>query len=128
MKYKFDLGDDDSLILVDAEIDEMPFTLAIDTGATHTVIDLTSLLISGYSMSDIKGTVHIETAKGAIEAYIFEIENFKAIGKTIQNLIVCSYDFLANSVFINIDGVIGLDFYRGNILTIDFKRNTINLE
>jgi hypothetical protein len=128
MEYRFDLEDEDSLILVDAEIDELPFTLAVDTGATHTVIDLTSLLLTGYSVSDNIGIVPLETGKGSIDAYVFKIAEFYALGKKIHNFKVCAYDFLSNSVLVNIDGVLGLDFYKGNILNIDFERKRISLK
>ncbi len=128
MEFKFNLPDDESLILVDSEINDLPFTLAIDTGATHTVIDLTALLMAGYSLSDAKGSVPLETAKGIIEAYIFEVDYFYVLGKKKTKFKVCSYDFLVNRVLVNIDGVLGLDFYRGSVLTIDFQKSVIILK
>jgi hypothetical protein len=126
--FYFELEDEDSLILVDAEIDELPITLALDTGATHTVIDLTALLMAGYSVRDAKGTLPMETAKGVIDALVFEVQVFSALNKTIRVFEICSYDFLANSVLANIDGVLGLDFYRGGVLIIDFKQQEITLK
>ena len=64
MEYQFERNSEDSLVLVDAVVQDLPFTLAIDTGATHTVIDLTAMLMAGYSLGDATGTVSLETAKG----------------------------------------------------------------
>lgn len=89
MEYKFEREDEESLILIDAEIDELPFTLALDTGATHTVIDLTSLPLSGYSVSEHIGIVPLETGKGTIDAYVFRIAKFTALNKTLYNFTVC---------------------------------------
>ncbi len=125
MEFNFILPNEDSLILVDSEINDLPFTLAIDTGASHTVVDLTALLMAGYSLSDSKGTIPMETAKGNIDAHIFEVDYFYALGREINKFKVCSYDFLANQVLVNIDGVLGLDFYRGKVLTLDFLRSKI---
>ena len=66
--YRFRRDDEDSLIFVYAEVGAEPATLALDTGATHTVIDLTILLMAGYTTNDIVKTVEMETAKGVIEA------------------------------------------------------------
>lgn len=127
IERRFELTDEDSLVLVDIELYDLPFTLAVDTGATHTVIDLTALLMAGYALKDAKGIVQMETAKGILDAYIFEVSEFKALGITLHNFSVCSYDFLANSVLASIDGVLGLDFYKGKVLTIDFQKFIIKL-
>ncbi len=126
--HHFELLDEDSLILVDIMLHDLPFTLAVDTGATHTVIDLTALLMAGYSLKEAKGTIQIETVKGVIDAYLFEVREFIALGISLKNFSVCSYDFLANSVLATIDGVLGLDFYKGRVLTIDFQKFTITLK
>ena len=128
IEHHFELIDEDSLVLIDIILDGLPFTLALDTGATHTVTDLTTMLIAGYSLSDAKGTVQMERAKGIIDAYIFEVTAFSALGVATKKFTVCSYDFLANSVLASIDGVLGLDFYKNKVLTIDFKRYTIKLQ
>ena len=71
--YNFHRYDPDSLILVYARVNQERATLALDTGATHTVIDLTVLLMAGYSIKDSKEVVPMETAKGTIDAYVFNL-------------------------------------------------------
>jgi predicted aspartyl protease len=73
-KFPFELYDEDSLITIDASIDKQAIRLALDTGASHTVIDLTALILAGYSLDKAVGTVELETAKGAVEAYLFKIK------------------------------------------------------
>ena len=41
---------DESLIIIDAKINDSVLHLAFDTGATHTVIDLTALLVAGVEL------------------------------------------------------------------------------
>ena len=125
--YNFQGDDADSLILVAARADYERTTLALDTGATHTVIDLTVLLMAGYTPKDVLKTVPMETAKGTIVAYVFRLSKLTCLGITLTNKEVCSYDFLANNVLTALDGVLGLDFFEGCSLNIDFVDNTISI-
>ena len=45
--YKFELPDEDSLIILKGKIANDNLSLALDTGASHTVIDLSTLLLAG---------------------------------------------------------------------------------
>jgi predicted aspartyl protease len=86
--------------------------LVLDTGASHTIIDLTKLLLLGYRVSDNIGMVKFETAKGEVDAFVFKTKFLKALGISKKNITVCSYDFLGNNVLTEIDGVLGLDFLK----------------
>lgn len=125
--FEFDLEGEDSLIKVDAELGHSDFALALDTGATHTVIDLTVMYMNGFSLKDAIRSVEFETAKGTVLAYIFKVKNLKALGLNRKNIEVASYDFMGNNVLLDIDGVLGLDFLKGKELTISFKNFTISL-
>ena len=46
-KFRFKFDNQDDLVLVDAIINGYQIKLALDTAATHTVIDTTALMISG---------------------------------------------------------------------------------
>ncbi|MDZ7934733.1 MAG: retropepsin-like aspartic protease [Emticicia sp.] len=127
-KFQFSLENEDSLIRIDAQIGKSDFSLALDTGATHTVIDLSVMLMNGYDFSKIIRTVEFETAKGSIDAYVFRIHKLKALGRTLYDIEVSSYDFIANNVIFDIDGVLGLDFFKGTNLNINFRDLEITLE
>ena len=124
----FSLETEESLILVPTFVEDEEISLVLDTGASHTIIDLTKLLIIGYRLSDSLGTVQFETAKGVVDAYVFKIKYLKALGHTKRNIKVCSYDFLGNNVLSEIDGVLGLDFFRDTELWINFKKFFIDLK
>lgn len=111
--YKFDLADEDSLVIVDCKILHHNFALAVDTGASHTVVDLTALLLVGFTMNDVSRTVQLETGKGLVDAYVFQVSRFSSLGKSVENMEICSYDFIGNAIFSDFDGVLGLDFFRG---------------
>ncbi len=93
-KYRFDIEDEDSLIVtVDCQVHNDNYTLALDTGASNTVIDLAALIILGYEIKDSIKTVDFETAKGVLTAYVFSVQKVTALGITRENMEICSYDF-----------------------------------
>ena len=126
--HPFVLESEESLIVLPSLLDDEEISLVLDTGASHTIVDLTKLLIAGYSMSDALGMVDFETGKGVVSAYVFEIKRLEALGIVREKVTVCSYDFMGNDVLTEMDGVLGLDFLRGTDLWISFKRFLISLE
>ena len=125
--YKFELPDEDSLIILKGKIANDNLSLALDTGASHTVIDLSTLLLAGYNLQDSVGTVSLETANGAVNAFVFKLNSITVLGKTIVDMEVCSYDFFLSNVLLDIYGVLGLDFFQDSDLLISFKRFEITL-
>lgn len=125
--HKFYLENDDSLVLVDCKIERDTYTLAIDTGASHTVIDLTALLIVGFQVQNAVRIVQFSTANGVVDAYVFVIEEIRALGLARYNFEICAYDFLSPDATDNFEGVLGLDFFKGKDLAISFRRFEISL-
>lgn len=126
--YTFELTDEINLIIVIASIDGYELRLALDTGASDTVIDLTALLIAGYQKTDAQRLVEIETGKGIIQAEVYEVIDFQVLGIRQKQFTICSYDFLANSILTDIDGVLGLDFFKNRKLCIDFNQSIITVQ
>ncbi len=89
---------------------------------------MTKLLILGYRITDSLGFIEFETAKGVVEAYVFEVKELSALGVTKYNVQICFYDFLGNNVLSEIGGVLGLDFFHKTDLLISFKRFLIDLK
>ena len=125
--YPFEFTDDVNLIVIIASVDGYKVRLALDTGASNTIIDLTTLLIVGYQVIQADGIVEIETGKGIINASTYTLRNLNVLGINAPNFSVCSYDFLANSVLSDIDGVLGVDFFKGRKLCIDFDQQEITV-
>ncbi len=120
--FPFAFSEDTNLIMVIAKVDGYEVRLALDTGASDTVIDLTCLMISGYRKTDVKQEVELETAKGIVNADVFTVREMKALGLTRNDFQLCSYDFLANNILTDIDGVLGLDFLMGKKICIDMDK------
>ena len=124
---KFQRNNEDSLIVIKAKLDNERLSLALDTGASHTVIDLSMMVIAGYEIKDAIQTVELETAKGIAEAYIFKVKEITALAQTVKDIEICSYDFFNHNIFTEIHGVVGLDFFKNKDLLISFKRFEITL-
>lgn len=116
------------MIIVIAEIDGYEVRLALDTGASNTVIDLTALMIAGYHPSQASEEVEIETGKGNILANAFKVESLSALGMNHSKFTVFAYDFLANQILTEVDGVLGFDFFIGKKLCIDFRNFVITVQ
>ncbi|MEY3441944.1 MAG: hypothetical protein RLZZ519_225 [Bacteroidota bacterium] len=127
-EYVFELSDEDSLVVIDCKIRHHTFALAVDTGASHTIVDLTALLLIGFTMDQAVRTTQLETGNGVIDAHVFNVSKFATLGKGIENFEICAYDFIANAIFSDFDGVLGLDFFRGSVLTMDFQRFKLTLQ
>ena len=126
-KEKFTRYAIDSLVLIKSEIIDHEISLAIDTGASHTTIDLTALLIAGLRLEDSIRIEKLETASGIIEAHVFRVAKFTALGITKIDTEICAYDFFAHHVLTEFDGVLGIDFLSAYKICIDFKQSEITI-
>lgn len=125
---KFRRESAESLVIVQCRFPNHGVALALDTGASHTTIDLTTMLIAGFRVNDVIRIEKIETAGGVVEASVFKIPVFTALGITKTNIEVCSYDFFAHGVLAEFDGVLGLDFVDEYKICIDFKNSEITIQ
>ena len=126
--FHFELEDDESLITVSCHLGDDDYDLALDTGASNTVIDLNALFAAGYRIEDAIRIVEIETAGGVIEAYVFQIIELKALGITRRHIEVSAYDFVNNNAISEIQGVLGLDFFKGYKFCIDMTDFEITVQ
>jgi len=63
-------------------------------------------------------------ATGVIAAPVFQIQTLHALGQFRNNFPIVAVDL---PVTFAADGLLGLDFFRGQILTLDFERGRISL-
>jgi hypothetical protein len=125
--YTFELDESYNVIVINAFLDGCKIRLMVDTGASNTVIDLTTLLVNDYEFSQRKGEVKVETAKGVANAYIFTTKSLESLGIKKNNFEICSYDFLGNGILSEYDGVLGIDFFQNNKICIDFVKSEITI-
>ena len=111
-KYAFERTTDEDLIILAAWANDYEIQIAIDTAATHTVIDFNILLILGYSPQDATGSILVETSNGIMPVQKYHLEKFHALDKEINNFEVISYDFLEKGILSPYDAVLGHDFFE----------------
>lgn len=98
--------------------------LALDTGASGTIISAKKLLEVGYNLDNPEDEVYITTGSGLIFVPKITVDKLEALGNVKSNFVVIGHDFPPTS---SVDGVLGLDFLRKNILTVNFKQGFIEL-
>ena len=119
---------DDALIVLPCYFNKDEFAIALDTGASHTTIDLNVLYMEGYSIQDALGTSQFEGATNVFDAYIFKVKKFTCLGITKYDMQIAAYDFLAHHLLADFDGVLGLDFFNEHKFCVDFRQNLITFE
>jgi predicted aspartyl protease len=116
------------LILVPAELEgasgTVPLRLALDTGATRTLIRTGSLAQAGYDPSQAQTRVGVTTVSGVLWLPQLPVIRFKALGQERRNFSVLAHTLPPTAFF---DGLLGLDFFRGQMLTSDFRQGQILL-
>ncbi len=98
--------------------------LALDTGATGTLVNVQPLVAIGYDPA--KTPDHVKVTTGSAVEFVPRINVLKltALGISQYDFPVLCHTLPASA---DIDGLLGLDFIRGRILTIDFQSGQIVL-
>ena len=127
MVLPFDLNRD--LIIVPVRVvgpaGEQILRFAVDTGATNSVLDLEYALRVGYHTSASDQQIDITTASGAEPVSSFVIDRFEALGQRRYNFPILCYVLPSR---VDFDGLLGLDFFQGPKLTLDFRIGLVTLE
>ncbi len=101
----------------------MPF--AVDTGASATLVSERVLREVGYTLSPDDDQVEVVDARGVKSSGRLTVSRIAALGAEWRDYLVV-YDTLP--VELGIDGLLGLNFFLRQKLTIDFDAETITLE
>lgn len=98
--------------------------LALDTGATPTLVRTATLRSIGYDPDAAPDRVRATTASGVEFVPRVIISRLEALGQRCVNFAVVGH---VQPPTAPIHGLLGLDFLRGRRLTIDFRRERITL-
>jgi predicted aspartyl protease len=119
----------DGLIIVHAEIVGISGTailrLALDTGATTTLINSGMLVSIGYDPALSSDRVQITTGSGVEFVPRLIVKRLIVLGSERTDFSVLCHTLPPSA---GVDGLLGLDFLRGNTLRVDFKEGAITLE
>lgn len=98
--------------------------LALDTGASVTLINQSRLLRAGYDPSTAQTHHQMTTASGTEFAPRLELIKLFVLGQSRANFPVLCHNLPPSA---SIDGLLGLDFFRGLNLNLDFRTGRIAL-
>ncbi|MBV9866828.1 MAG: retropepsin-like domain-containing protein [Abitibacteriaceae bacterium] len=90
--------------------------LALDTGASGTMVNVGLLSAIGYDPSLAPDRVQVTTGSGVEYVPRLEVSRLKALGQERTNFPVLGHTLPPSA---SIDGLLGLDFVRGQVLSID---------
>lgn len=99
-------------------------SLAVDTGAGGTVISSAILIMAGIDPSLAQQRIQVTTAGGVVFAPRLPIPKLTALGQDRIAFPVIAHTLPPSS---SVEGLLGLDFYRGQTLKIDFRTGLIDL-
>jgi predicted aspartyl protease len=98
--------------------------LALDTGATSTLVNAAVLLTIGYDPALAPHRVRMTTGSGVEFVPRLTVQRIGALGREITNFPLLCHTLPPSAL---IDGLLGLDFLRDRRLTIDFRTGQITL-
>lgn len=98
--------------------------LALDTGATGTVVNIGMLVTIGYDPALAPDRIQITTGRGVEFVPRLTLEKITALGQERTDFPVMGHTLPPSA---GIDGLLGLDFFRGQSLTVDFRTGQVTL-
>lgn len=99
--------------------------LALDTGATATLVNVGMLVSIGHDPALSSDRLQVTTGSGVEFAPRITLEKIAALGEERTNFPILCHTLPPSA---GVDGLLGLDFFRARMLTIDFRRGQIFLE
>jgi predicted aspartyl protease len=116
------------LILVLGEVEgpsgKITVRLALDTGATDTLVTTHALVAAGYDPALASKRVQVTTGGGLVTVPVLTVARLSALGQDRINFPVFGHTLPPSAP---IDGLLGLNFFRGQVLTIDFRNGQLTL-
>lgn len=117
-----------SVVLVKATITgrySQTVHVALDTGATYTMIPWEIAEALGYAPEVAEDRIHITTASGIEKVPLINVDSFAVSTAKVSNLKVAVHDLPEKS---RVDGLLGLNFLRSFHLSLDFHEGIIELD
>ena len=122
---EFPFDPQDNLIVVPVEVHGkshlITLNMAVDTGATWTILPIKTCSIIG---AVHQRRISIVTGSRVESAQLMTIPLIKAFGIDITNFKVVAHDLPPSLL---VDGLLGMNFLKRAMLTIDFHKNIIKI-
>ena len=126
MTYRFDPTQ--GLIIVPVRLfgpaGDMIVRLALDTGATSTLINSEIIVLLGYDPATSPDRIQVTTGSGVEFCPRLSVRRVEALGRSVEDFLILSHTLPPTA---HVDGLLGLDFFRGCQISIDFRIGTITI-
>lgn len=126
MKYQFDPKA--GIILVKTKVygprGDAIINLALDTGATWTLVSWETTVLVGYDPASIQQRTAITTGSGIEYCPKLNLLRVEALGKSVSSLEVLCHTLPPTS---RVDGLLGLNFLRHFNVALNFKQGYITI-
>ncbi|MBI4860599.1 MAG: retropepsin-like domain-containing protein [Candidatus Riflebacteria bacterium] len=96
-----------------------------DPGTPETIIDEEVATELGLGRSKAIGTGRFKGFTGPENVYYVIAPEFASLGRSLHEVVIACSPFDPD---FEIDGLLGLDFFRNTVVTLDFKQGRILLE
>lgn len=115
-------------ILVEAEVTgparSIPIQLILDTGATTSLLNEAVLLTLGYDLANVTDHAEMTTGSSVQTVPRFVLTRLTALNHHRFGFPVVAHTLPPSA---SVHGLLGLDFLRDRVLTIDFRAGQITL-
>jgi len=98
--------------------------LALDTGATSSMINWDIGVLLGYDPASSKERIQVTTGSSVEFAPRIAVKRVEALGMCRENFPVLCHTLPPSA---SVDGLLGLDFFRGVRLVVDLQKGIITL-
>jgi len=99
--------------------------MALDTGATGSLVNWDVAVFLGYDPAVVTERIQMTTGSGVEFVPQIIVEKIEALGHVHQNFPVLCHTLPPSTT---VDGLIGLDFFRGQRLIVDFREGLVTVE
>jgi hypothetical protein len=125
---RFPFNPQRGLIIVSTELSgpagSAVLPLALDTGAAGTMVNVGMLVAVGYDPALIPERIQVTTGSGVEFAPRVMVGQIVALGQGRTDFPVLGHTLPPSA---GVDGLLGLDFFRGQSLTLDFRAGEASL-
>jgi predicted aspartyl protease len=98
--------------------------LALDTGATGSLVNWDIAVLLGYDPAITEDRVQVTTGSGVEFASRIKVIRIEALGITQEHFPLLCHTLPPTA---GVDGLLGLDFFRGTYLAIDLVSGTVDV-
>ena len=98
--------------------------LALDTGATGSMINWDVAVLLGYDPASAKERIQVTTGSGVEFAPRIVVKKVEVLGRSLENFPMLCHTLPPSAI---VDSLLGLDFFRGVRLVVDLQAGIITL-